>query len=354
MALFLLLCVLATVLTLNAIKPDPAAPATSFSTLMNGKTSAAMEKAYAKALAGKDLIMATWGSIGYGMFRSGSKGAVIGRDGWLYTDEEFSPTGTKAEAAYHENMAHIAAAQRFLKARGVALRIILIPAKTRLYPEHLYHPMPKERQPIYENTLAALRAEGITAVDALSVMESLKREGKQPFMRTDTHWSPDATLAVAEQVRAVAPAGLKEKSHTLNRIAAENYLGDLGDFVPTGFARPFVGPASEPLARLEVNADAPQGDAPNGDGLFAEENVEAALIGTSYSAVEKWNFEGALKYALHADVLNLADPGEGPMKPMAKFLAGHDFAAQPLKLVIWEIPERFLPVHYDVAFPVKE
>ena len=77
-----------------------------------------------------------------------------------------------------------------------------------------------------------------------------------------------------------------------------------------------------------------------------------ALIGTSYSAIEKWNFEGALKSALQADVLNLADEGQGPLEPMAKFLKDTDFSRTNIKLVVWEIPERFITTSYgDVIFP---
>jgi alginate O-acetyltransferase complex protein AlgJ len=59
-----------------------------------------------------------------------------------------------------------------------------------------------------------------------------------------------------------------------------------------------------------------------------------------------WNFEGALKEALGADVLNVANQGEGPVRPMQEYLVSETLQNTPPELVIWEIPERFINVSY--------
>ena len=57
-------------------------------------------------------------------------------------------------------------------------------------------------------------------------------------------------------------------------------------------------------------------DADAGGGLFGTQTIPVTLVGTSYSADERWNFTGALQTALGADVLNLATEGRGPLPPM--------------------------------------
>ena len=96
-----------------------------------------------------------------------------------------------------------------------------------------------------------------------------------------------------------------------------------------------VGPADEAIDTFEstVNASA---------DLFGDAPLPVALIGTSYSAKREFHFEGFLKHALQADVLNASLVGQGPFAPMDTFLADLDALSTPPSLVLWEIPERFL------------
>ena len=55
-----------------------------------------------------------------------------------------------------------------------------------------------------------------------------------------------------------------------------------------------------------------------------------------------------MKEALGANVLNVADEGQGPIVPMVNYLKSKAFLETPPELIVWEIPERFLPVHYQL------
>jgi len=81
------------------------------------------------------------------------------------------------------------------------------------------------------------------------------------------------------------------------------------------------------------------------DLLGDAETPEVALVGTSYSAQPRWNFHGALQEALQQDVGNYAKEGLGPFAPMFEYLKSADFAQAPPRLVVWEIPERYLVTH---------
>ncbi|MBA7714020.1 putative alginate O-acetylase AlgJ [subsurface metagenome] len=79
-------------------------------------------------------------------------------------------------------------------------------------------------------------------------------------------------------------------------------------------------------------------------GLFDKLQIPVALVGTSYSAGEAWNFDGALKAALEADVLNVAKEGQGPFVPMKKYLESPALDDPRPDVIIWEIPERHLGI----------
>ncbi|MBX9755308.1 MAG: alginate O-acetyltransferase, partial [Pseudomonadaceae bacterium] len=83
--------------------------------------------------------------------------------------------------------------------------------------------------------------------------------------------------------------------------------------------------------------------------LFSDSQVPVALVGTSYSANPRWNFLGALRQALGSDVLNYAEDGHGPLLPMLKYLQSAGLKDSPPQLVIWEFPERYLPMSSDLS-----
>ena len=85
------------------------------------------------------------------------------------------------------------------------------------------------------------------------------------------------------------------------------------------------------------------------DALFANTEVPVALIGTSYSANPNWNFVGALKQALRSDVINDSKDGHGPILPMLAYLKSDAFKNTPPQVLIWEFPERYLPVDNEIG-----
>jgi len=58
---------------------------------------------------------------------------------------------------------------------------------------------------------------------------------------------------------------------------------------------------------------------------------------------------GALKQALHSDVVSYAEDGHGPILPMLSYLKSDDFKNNPPQLLIWEFPERYLPVNNEIG-----
>lgn len=165
------------------------------------------------------------------------------------------------------------------------------------------------------------------------------------FLRTDTHWTPFGAQVAARALAAALRPALPEDSelfraaYETRTLPPEPFEGDLLAFVPLGPLQ-HLGPPPETLEPRTTEA---VGEREQG-GLFDTPEIPVVLVGTSYSAGERWNFAGALREALGADVLNVADEGLGPLPPMHAFLDAATLRDTPPELVIWEFPERYLPI----------
>ena len=175
------------------------------------------------------------------------------------------------------------------------------------------------------------------------------------FLRTDTHWTPAGANAAAQEIgRQLAAQGLAGSgtaAYKTTLAEATTYKGDLLNYLPLDPYFASMLPPGDPLAvpSTETVADAAS--------LLSDSTPMVALVGTSYSANERWNFAGALQEALHEDVVNHAQEGKGPFVVMLDYLAELKAAeatpaedAEPApRVVIWEIPERYFPVTYDYS-----
>ncbi len=286
-----------------------------------------------------------WAAISYVLFNEGRPGVVIGQHGWLYTDEEFR-TYPEAEQHIRNNLATIGRVADFLARRGVGLVMVVVPAKARVYPEYLgrRHPAPV-RAGLYDRLLGMLQRAGIPAPGLLAAL-SAGRAGGPVFFRTDTHWTPHgaevAAHAVAEVIflNHLLPPG--EQRYVTEHLAPRLHAGDLLSYLPLA---PWCSRLLPPRDTLVPRRTWLRTDNED-DLLFADETEPAmvALVGTSYSADSRWNFAGALRTELGRDLVNYAEKGKGPIEPMLRYLRSDDFAATPPGLVLWEFPERYLPM----------
>ena len=309
--------------------------------VMNGDWTAAYQDAFEEALALRTPAVNLWGMLEYTLFREGRPGVLIGEDGWLFTTEEFQ-TYPDGAAASRENLETILNVRDRLAAEGVSLVVAVLPAKASVYEEALgRYTLPAEARARYENLRGELREHDVIAPDVLGALLEATTEAPV-FLRTDTHWTPFGARAVAElvarEVRAKVPfEGLGETEFETQASGSESYRGDLLAFVPLGGLER-LGPRADGLERVQTTP------LEAGSNLFGEPRVPVALVGSSYSANSRWNFQGALQNALRADVLNAAKEGEGPFAPMTQYLASEAFRNARPELVIWEIPARYLPV----------
>jgi len=306
--------------------------------ILNGEGSRAYQKAFEEGLAVRGPALAAWGLARYRLFAEGSRGVLVGRDGWLFTAEEFQ---TRAAAALRIDLEAVRKTRDELAARGVRLVIALVPAKARVYPEQLdRYPLPRELSGRYRELLARLADLGIPAPDLLGSLLEGKKNG-QVFLRTDTHWTPyGAEVAAAALAKAVAGLLAEAGSPRARFLTAEGprqeYRGDLFNFIPLGPWEKRFGPRPDSVLQSVTSAEDPPAT-----GLFDRIAIPVVLVGSSYSAGALWNLEGALKTALEADVLNVSKQGQGSLAPMRTLLQGSALEDVQADVVVWEIPERY-------------
>jgi len=320
-------------------------------TVLNGKLAKAVETHYDEEFPIKRLGTNLWAALDYKLFNEGRPGVVLGKDQWLFTDEEFNPIANSAQYQ-EENLALIKGVRDTLKKRGVQLVLAIVPAKARLYPEHIGDETPATlHKDLYQQFHAQAQQAGILAPDLLAPLQGAKAKG-QVFLRTDTHWTPMGAEVVAQNLGQViatrTPLSGEPQTFVTEAAQAEAYKGDLTSFLPLDPLFTNLLPKPDDLAQrtTKVSED---GDAEGGDALFADSQVAVGLVGTSYSANPHWNFVGALQQALHSDVINYAENGHGPVLPMLKYLQTEAFKNSPPQVLIWEFPERYLPMKNDLS-----
>ncbi|WPP00739.1 alginate O-acetyltransferase [Pseudomonas sp. HR96] len=319
-------------------------------TLLDGHFTQAVQTRYDEQFPIKRLGTNLWAAVEYLLFNEGRPGVVLGRDHWLYSDEEFNPVADGQRYAA-ENFALIRGVRDTLAQHHVQLVLAIVPAKARLYPEHIGQQPPAAlHAQLYQQFHARAQQAGILAPELLAPLQQAKADGAV-FLRTDTHWTPLGAEVVARQLsQAIAahdPLAGAPQTYVTDSQAAAPYKGDLTTFLPLD---PLFGnllPPPDDLAQRSTHLQ--QAAEASADALFASDDIAVALVGTSYSANPHWNFLGALQQALHSDVINYAENGHGPILPMLKYLQGEAFKNSPPQVLIWEFPERYLPMKNDFS-----
>ena len=319
-------------------------------TLLDGKLAKAAETHYDEQFPIKRTGTNLWAALDFKVFNEGRPGVVLGREQWLFTDEEFKPAAG-AEQLMQENLALIRGVRDTLQRHGIELVLAIVPAKARVYSEYLGKALPASlHNDLYNQFHAQARLAGVFAPELMAPLEQAKARG-QMFLRTDTHWTPmGAEVAAQALAEAVSRQNLLDsdpRQFITEAGGTSPYKGDLTHFLPLDPLFSNLLPSPDNLQQRSTRPATPEGE--SGDALFAATQIPVALVGTSYSANPHWNFLGALQQALRSDVANYAEDGHGPLLPMLKYLQSDAFKDNAPQVVVWEFPERYLPMKNDLS-----
>jgi alginate O-acetyltransferase complex protein AlgJ len=333
--LFLGYAVVANYEFVNGLGRDIAEMPKSASAYLNGEAAVQIDTYYKKIMPHRLPSIDAMGAARYLVFREGRPGVVVGKDGWLFSKEEFEAP-LKRSPGLAEAVTGVSEVRDALAAKGIELVVVPLPAKADIYREHLDGAaIPDDLAVLYADFKELLEREGIRSIETRQPLLDAKATAPL-FLTTDTHWTPFGADVVA--MAAGTALGQRDTDYTLASAASAPREGDLGKFIVTGGLAPLVGLGPETVTPLAATAP----DAAAATDIFGPSTIPYVLTGTSYSANPLWSFAESLKASLGSDVLNLAEEGKGPVAPMRTFLSSDTLRDSPPEVVIWEFPIRYL------------
>lgn len=288
-----------------------------------GSLSESLDTPYSEAQPHRTFAQGIIGALRYRVLREGRDGVVVGPENWLFTSEEFrAPLGDPDRSALIDEIINLSTA---VQSAGDMPLFLLVPQKVDVVLERPSNAPTQLRE--------RLMSKGVPVFEARWALE----QSAQAFFRTDTHWTPDAAHQVAQELATVFPSLRGGEVYVRTDEGLSHFVGDLVPFITSKTFANWVGfdiemaPAFKATISQKGNLD-----------LFATDQTPAhVLVGTSYSADQRWGFANSLKLALSHDVLNFALEGQGPLDPMRAYLNDRAPDAPP-RYVIWEFPERYL------------
>lgn len=317
---------------------------TNWADFREGRSTTTLEKQIDQHLPAKPTLIAAANTARYLLTRGAGEQVRIGRADWLFLTEEL-----RYDAQGSQNMARrvqlLQQAGQMLAQKGVELVLVLVPDKARVHPEHWsasgYPPYNAQR---YRQALQQLRQAGVKTVDLLTPLQQAAQQA-EVYYRTDTHWNQLGAKVAAQTIATnllALGAKLDETSFATHTEAAP--VERAGDLIR------LMGLESTPnWLRPKPDLEAPQAtrqtSADTSLGLFGDAAVAVVLTGTSYSL--RGNFHGQLQQALSSKILNVAKDGGGFLQATGSYLNDESFLSTPPKVLLWEVPERFLTLPLD-------
>ncbi len=144
-------------------------------------------------------------------FRTGNEKVIIGQDGWLFysgdSDYLVNP-GFMQEGRMHKRDlagAHpdaVTAIKKFsgdLKARGIRLILIPLPGKPLIYGDKLGASERRLGNKSFAEFKKQVEALGVTVLDFTDDFIAMRKAGVESYLKTDTHWTPEAMRLAAKK-----------------------------------------------------------------------------------------------------------------------------------------------------------
>ena len=312
--------------------------------ILSGRTAKALENQLNQHLPWRAHLIAGANGTRYLLMRAGNAQVRVGREGWLFLSDEIQPH-PEAEANTAARIKRIAQVQKQLAHDGVKLVVLLVPDKIRVYPHYAQHAQDWHYDAArYSAALKLLAAQKISVINPLPALQAARQDA---YYRTDTHWNQVGAQIVAQQVaKQIKQFGLSlapTEFGTGKSMPEQERAGDLLRLMGLEHSPNWL----RPLPDLESAVNIEQTSADAASSLLDDVGVPVVLTGTSYSL--RGQFHGYLQQALHAKVLNAAKDGAGFWQATSAYLADPAYQSAKPALLIWEIPERFLPAPLDAA-----
>lgn len=306
----------------------------TWSLFLNGELSRKFESIYDREFFLREGAINGWSNLQYLLFREGSTGVVTGNNNWLFTNEEYLfPVDHQAALAQHVDA--IAQVRAVLAAQGKQLVLLPIPMKLDLYREHARIQPDPRLDSVYTDFLAAMQQLQIPTADIRAAMVSGKQQADM-FLPRDTHWTPEGARIAAQELVRQQPQLVGDTHYVSELNGTKAAKSDLMNYIrfsprlaPELFEPQLINQYETLSTAAEVN-------------LFGDTAPALALVGTSYTHIEDWNFPGFLQEALRTELVVMAFEANGPFYAMQQFFQSELSRDAAITTVIWEFPVRTL------------
>ncbi len=307
----------------------------------------------------------------------GNEKAYVGRDGWLYyrpgveylTGPGFldadrlrarrmsgsewqappQPDPVKAIVQFRDQLAE----------RGITLVVVPAPVKPMIHPEGLtrrYDGREIVQSPSFERLAARLESAGVLMYDPAPLLMQRKWASGDPpapqYLRTDTHWRPDAMQAVAAGLAGFlkdqAALGQPPRTIAYRRIAQEvTAVGDIAGMIELPEGQRLFEPETVTIGQVVTPAGTAWQESPDADVL---------LLGDSFTNIYSladmnWGFAAGLAEQVSAelqrplDAIVRNDNGAfATREALSRELARGRDRLDGKKVVVWEFAARELAV----------
>lgn len=309
-----------------------------------GRTTGALEKQLDQKMPMRSNLIAGANSLRYLLLNGANDQVRVGKDGWLFLTDEirFDIDGDK-NMQTRTNL--LSTVSYLLEQKGVKLVVLLVPDKARVHSDRLMTGQyPDANESRYVRTVAQLADKKVTVIDILTPLRK-QVASAEVYYRTDTHWNQlGAKIAAQEIASAVGRMRIPLQKTTFGSKAdavLSERQGDLIGMIGMESVPSFFRPRSDHEAAVTTA----QTSSDQLTGLFGETGIDVVLTGTSYSL--RGNFHGFLQEALSTKVLNGAKDGGGLLQATKQYLTDDAFKTAKPKILIWEIPERFIQAKLD-------
>lgn len=311
----------------------------NWSLFMDGKLLRKYETFYDKQFFAREPAVKFWADIRYLAFNEGTSGVILGKDAWLFSNQEYLVVNDLSEQL-NKQYQQIKEIDEQLNLRGQKLIILPIPMKVDIEHSHISREPESVVINLYDSFIKQLNEANIAAVD---IRPSFQQQvtSHSVFIRNDTHWSPEGASLAAKQIALQYPELKQDTLFITNKINEKQHKGDLMNYMQfhLSIARQNYQPVNLPIFEtIQANQEI------SDSALFGDQKYPIALVGTSYTKMDDWNFTGFLKQELQTDILTHALEANGPFEAMAEFLKQPDFNDPTIHTVIWEFPVRTLLV----------
>jgi alginate O-acetyltransferase complex protein AlgJ len=303
---------------------------------MDGELIRRFEQAYDRDFPLRQPSILAWANLQYLVFGEGASGVMVGRDGWLFSNEEYRIPNAH-DAVVEQHLARIRAVHERLRAENRQLILVPVPLKADIYAEQAEWEPDVRATDLYERFIARLQALDIP-VTPLRDAFLTEKSRQLLFLRSDTHWSPQGARLAAREFARLNPQLIGQSRYASRQMSEKQFRGDLQNFLLFSNA---LHPELFSTEAIPIYETAPLDQALDADQLFGEADQSIMLVGSSYTRIDDWNFPGFLREALQSDLLTTAVEAHGPFHAMEQFL-NDEANRQGIDTVIWEFPVRTL------------